>query len=459
MLGAAGVQIDGTVVRLVLAASLGYVGSYAWRSPWIGVIPADYAERKVLSIDFQTFTSLCYCIGFALGKPIGISLFSSKWGASNKTKLIIGLQILSGTLCSLGLILFDAEAGLLIRSSALAAITSAGLASVASSTIYGGYTMYLEGRRSTALLLAFLNFSYVFAGGMWRWVGAALIDSSVPARYMPAAMCAIGMPVSCVAVCFLGSTPPPLAHERELKGRRGAMSFEARIRFLWTSLFGISIMFIQHSALATMRSFRDSYFRELVTHGTQLNSSAIVPSPSPLPSSFVPVVPRPSPSPPASGSPSTSPVSYLLLDLPGGLAMFFIMIYLGSKKSIVLNPRSALLSFFAAQACGVAILLVGTAGYGLGLISEVPWQVLCGLGIYASYGTMGAPTFDALFAVTRAEGTSSFLIFAADGVGYVGTISVLLLKDFGVKGGGSGLSRSAVVEHDKGVFTVLALIW
>ena len=152
-------QFDRTVVHLAVATCVGYVASYAWRAPWIGVLPASYAERPVLGTDFQTACSLSYCLGYAVGKPLGVSLFSSKWGAAHKTELIIALQVVSGSLCGLGLVLFDAETGILVRSSALAAITSAGLSSVAASLIYGGYTLYLEGRTSTALLLAFLNFS------------------------------------------------------------------------------------------------------------------------------------------------------------------------------------------------------------------------------------------------------------------------------------------------------------
>ena len=70
---------------------------------------------------------------------------------------------------------------------------------------------------------------------------------------------------------------------------------------------------------------------------------------------------------------------------------------------------------------------------------------------------MGSPTFDALFAVTKVEGTASFLVFTADGLGYIGTITVLLLKDFGGKGGGGGQGSSDEAVHDKGVFKVLAL--
>ena len=58
--------------------------------------------------------------------------------------------------------------------------------------------------------------------------------------------------------------------------------------------------------------------------------------------------------------------------------MFLTILYFGLNKELVRNPRSMLVSFFGVQACGAAIVLVGTAGYAVGLFGEVPWQVLCG---------------------------------------------------------------------------------
>ena len=130
--------------------------------------------------------------------------------------------------------------------------------------------------------------------------------------------------------------------------------------------------------------------------------------------------------------------------------MFLTLLYFGLNAELVQNPRYSLMSFIGVQACGVSIILGGTAAFASGFLSETPWQVLCGLGIFMSYGTMGSPTLDALFAVTKADGTSSFMVFTCDGMGYLGTIAVLLLKDFG---GG----KDDAVAHDKAVFKALAL--
>ena len=93
-------HFNGTVVHILLSSCIGYIATYAWRSP-IFVVPADYAKRPVLSTDFQTACSLSYCLGYALGKPLGVSLFTSAWGVKHKAKLVIVTQVVSVTTCKL----------------------------------------------------------------------------------------------------------------------------------------------------------------------------------------------------------------------------------------------------------------------------------------------------------------------------------------------------------------------
>ena len=50
---------------------------------------------------------------------------------------------------------------------------------------------------------------------------------------------------------------------------------------------------------------------------------------------------------------------------------------------------------------------------------------------YISFGLLGVPLFERIFAATRASGTCTFLVFASDFCGYLVTIFLLLYKDFG----------------------------
>ena len=69
-------------------------------------------------------------------------------------------------------------------------------------------------------------------------------------------------------------------------------------------------------------------------------------------------------------------------------------------------------------------------------------MTLIGLGSYLAYVPYGSVLFERLIASTRVAGTAVFAIYVADSIGYVGTVSMLLYKDFGA----SASSRREFLE-------------
>jgi hypothetical protein len=60
-------------------------------------------------------------------------------------------------------------------------------------------------------------------------------------------------------------------------------------------------------------------------------------------------------------------------------------------------------------------------------------MTLIGLGSNLAYVPYGSVLFERLIASTRVTGTAVFAIYVADSLGYVGSVSVLLYKDFGAR--------------------------
>jgi hypothetical protein len=81
------------------------------------------------------------------------------------------------------------------------------------------------------------------------------------------------------------------------------------------------------------------------------------------------------------------------------------------------------------------LLLVGGATWlhARGQIDGFWWMTLIGLGSYLAYVPYNSVLFERLIASTRVAGTAVFAIYVADSIGYVGTVSMLLYKDFGAK--------------------------
>ena len=82
-------------------------------------------------------------------------------------------------------------------------------------------------------------------------------------------------------------------------------------------------------------------------------------------------------------------------------------------------------------AIGLAILGVATAAFQMALLPPLFWMMAVGAGLYLAYTPFNALLFDRMMAATTARGNAGFLIYVADAAGYCGSISLLLVRNFG----------------------------
>jgi hypothetical protein len=66
----------------------------------------------------------------------------------------------------------------------------------------------------------------------------------------------------------------------------------------------------------------------------------------------------------------------------------------------------------------------------MGVLSGPLWMTAIGIGPYLGYVPFGTVLFDRLIAATGAVGTAVFMIYVTDAFGYLGSIGVMLLKNF-----------------------------
>ena len=58
-------------------------------------------------------------------------------------------------------------------------------------------------------------------------------------------------------------------------------------------------------------------------------------------------------------------------------------------------------------------------------------MILLGVGLYLAYVPYGCVLFDRLIAATGAVGTAVFMIYVTDAFGYLGAITINMIKNFG----------------------------
>jgi MFS-type transporter involved in bile tolerance (Atg22 family) len=80
-------------------------------------------------------------------------------------------------------------------------------------------------------------------------------------------------------------------------------------------------------------------------------------------------------------------------------------------------------------------LLAGTATwlFDSHTIGPVAWMSLSGLGLYFAYIPYNAIFFERMIATFKGNGNVGFVMYIADAAGYLGSVSILFLKEFGTE--------------------------
>jgi hypothetical protein len=114
-------------------------------------------------------------------------------------------------------------------------------------------------------------------------------------------------------------------------------------------------------------------------------------------------------------------------ELPVAIGSLLMVALLVKVRS---NQR-ALVLIHGAMVAGALLVLGATGLYKMGLLDPATWMVSAGLGLYLGYVPFNCVLFDRLVAATRSVATAAFLIYIADAFGYLGSVGLMLYKDFG----------------------------
>ena len=98
---------------------------------------------------------------------------------------------------------------------------------------------------------------------------------------------------------------------------------------------------------------------------------------------------------------------------------------------VVRDNLRALMVIHAIVFAGFVLLGVATCAFEAGVLAPLPWMILAGAGLYMAYTPFNAMLFDRLIAYSGRVATAGFLIYVADASGYVGSVALLLARNFG----------------------------
>ena len=364
-----------------LAGFCTYFSMYAFRKPFTAGTFEGVAGWR-FALDYKIALVLAQVAGYALSKFIGIK-FVSEIEPSRRALAIIVLVGLSW-LALVAFAIVPAPWNVL-------ALFFNGLPL---GMIWGLVYGFMEGRRVSDALASILCASFILSSGVVKSVGTWLMQTwHVDQFWMPAATGAIFMPMLLVSTWVLGQLPPPDAQDEAERVRRAPMTGAERREFLKAYAPGLIAIVAAYILLTAFRDYRDNFAAEIWT-ALGYGGEAGVFSASELPVAIIALV---------------------------GMAAVIA----------IRNNRRALMVIHGMVAGGFVLLGLSTLAFQAHMIAPLVWMILAGSGLYIAYNPINAVLFDRMVAASGQVATAGFLIYVADSSGYLGSVVLLLWRNFG----------------------------
>lgn len=366
-----------------LAAFCVYFSMYAFRKPYAA---GTYENIEGWDIDFgfKALLVISQILGYALSKVAGVKVISEM--EERKRAPAILILILAAWV---GLILFAVLPvklkfiGLFINGLPL------GL-------IWGLVFGFLEGRRTTEVLGAILSASFIVSSGIVKSLAIYLMNNfGVTEFWMPAVTGMLFLPLLFISVYGLSQLPKPTVEDIAARTERAPMDGAQRAAFMAKYGIGVGALVFGYILLTIFRDFRDDFAVEIWAALGFKDDAGV------LTASELPVA---------------------VITLLAFAALIFIK-----------DNLKALLTIHAMTFVGA--MLVGLSAYAFQneWISPLLLMIGTGTGLYIAYMPFGAMLFERLIAATRQTANAGFLIYVADASGYLGTVGMLMYKNFFAK--------------------------
>jgi hypothetical protein len=367
------------IIYTMVAAFGAYFCMYAFRKPFT---VGTFSELSFLGMDLKTVLVISQVLGYALSKFLGIKIIS-ELKSQSRYWMFLGLMAFA----ELMLLMF---AWVPVSWKVLFIF----LNGIPLGLIWGIVFSYLEGRKMSELLGAGLSISFIVSSGAVKSVGKWLIlDFNINEFWMPVLTGLIFFPFLILFSRMLHLIPPPNETDQKLRTKRAPLNARQRRELVQKFALGIFLMVIFYTLLSAYRDFRDNFAVEIWS---------------------------------ALGY-SDQPSIFTISEIPIALIVLFIV----GSLIFVKDNKKALALYHYLIVGSMFLVILCTILFQAGVLPPAIWMVLMGLGLYLAYVPFNCLIFDRLLAAFKYVGTAGFLIYVADSFGYLGSISILLIKNFG----------------------------
>jgi MFS family permease len=367
-----------TVFCMSLSAFVIYSCMYGFRKPYT---VATYANLYFLGISYKVCLVVTQVIGYMISKFIGIKFISAM--QPSKRAYFIVLFIGLAWLSLLGFAVIPAPYNIICMF----------LNGLPLGMVFGLVFGFLEGRRTTEIMGVFLATSFIFASGLAKSVGKwLLVQCHISDWWMPFAAGGFFVLPLLIAVWLIQQSPPPSDDDIRHRTERKPMTKEERLAFIKTFGWAMVPVVIAYAVFTIVRDFCEDFANELwIETGYQNNASIF--------------------------AQTSTNVSLIVLAIVGG---FFL----------IKSNYTAFVATHYIIIIGVVLSAVVTLLYSANIISPVIWMLLGTTGMYLAYIPYNCLYFERLLSTYKIRANVGFVMYIADAFGYLGTVLVLLIKEF-----------------------------
>lgn len=363
----------------ITGAFVTYFSMYAFRKP---VSAAVFADLTIWGMDYKVIALVSQVCGYALSKFAGIKVIS-EMGSGYRARAIL---LLIGS-AWLALLLFAVVP-------APYNVAFLFLNGLPLGMIWGVVFSFLEGRRFTELLGAGLCASFIISSGTVKSVGRSLVyEAGVSEFWMPFLTGMLFVGPLFIGVYMLSLIPPQTEADVAMRNQREPMSRKDRRHFFKTFAVGIVLTVSIYVLLTIFRDIRDNFTVEI------WSAIGFGETPHILATAEIPVA-------------------------------IGVLVFIALMSFVRSNRTAFFLNFHIISATGV-LLIVATLLFDAAVMGPVMWMILNGFAMYLAYIAYHTFLFERWLALFRHKSNIGYLIYVADAFGYVGSISIMLLKNFG----------------------------
>ena len=361
-----------------ITAFFTYMCFYPFRRAYTA---ATYEELAFFGVNFKILIITAQVLGFAVSKGLGIKYVSEMLPQNRSRNLLIMISL--SWICYLFFALTPAPYNLIFIF----------MASLPLGMVYGTILGFLEGRKTTDLLVAVLTASFIMGSGFAKSIGKWVMNTlEVSQFWMPFVAGGIMIVPFGICVWLMGQIPAPTEEDKQNRTERKPMQKADRKAFIKEFALSMTIFVVSYVLLTTFREFRDNFTPEIWKLLGYGDNSAI----------------------------------FTQTETPIAIIVLLIM----AAMRWVQNNYKAFVIIQLLMLAGGVLIGVSTLLYQQKFLSPVAWLTILGLGVYMAYAMCNSLYFERMIAAFKKSGTVGFLITFADYYAYFGSVLVLFYKNF-----------------------------